>query len=84
MTFRDRVINDNDFCLMAGGAQGAEGGCDLPYDGSKARKAGRFKAPAEIEKWIVQMARENSCRGYTRIRGVLHNLGHEVGRYTVK
>ena len=30
------------------------------------------------------MATENSSWGYTRIRGALRNLGHEVGRNTVR
>jgi len=30
------------------------------------------------------MARENPCWGYTRIRGVLYSLGHEIGRNTIK
>lgn len=30
------------------------------------------------------MARENPIWGYTRIRGALRNLGHEIGRNTIK
>jgi hypothetical protein len=30
------------------------------------------------------MARDNSTWGYTRIRGALHNLGHDIGRNTIK
>jgi transposase InsO family protein len=30
------------------------------------------------------MAKENSTWGYTRIRGALFNLGHEIGRNTIK
>ena len=54
------------------------------YDGSKARKAGRPKTAAEIEQLILQMARGNTTWGYTRIRGALYNLGHEIGRNTIK
>jgi transposase InsO family protein len=54
------------------------------YDGSKARKAGRPKTAAAIEQLIVQMARDNARWGYTRIQGALRNLGHEIGRNTVK
>lgn len=54
------------------------------YDGSKARRAGRPRTAAEIEKLILRMARENPGWGYTRIRGALHNLGHEIGRNTIK
>ena len=54
------------------------------YDGSKARKFGRPKAAAEIEQLIIQMARDNPRWGYTRIRGALYNLGHEIGRNTIK
>ena len=54
------------------------------YDGSKCRTAGRPKTAAEIEELILQMARQNSTWGYTRIRGALYNLGLEIGRNTVK
>ena len=30
------------------------------------------------------MAKENPDLGYTRIRGALHNLGHDIGRNTIK
>ena len=30
------------------------------------------------------MATENPRLGYTRLRGVLHHLGHEIGRNTIK
>jgi HTH-like domain len=33
---------------------------------------------------VVQFATENPRWGYTRIRGALRNLGHELGRNTIK
>ena len=54
------------------------------YDGSAVRKPGRPKTADEIEKLIVQMARDNPGWGYTRIRGALYNLGHDTGRNTIK
>ncbi len=54
------------------------------YDGSKFRKAGRPKTAAEIEQLIIRMVRDNPRWGYTRIRGALYNLGHEIGRNTIK
>ena len=54
------------------------------YDGSKNRTVGRPKTAVEIERLIVQMARQNRTWGYTRIRGALYNLGHEIGRNTIK
>ena len=54
------------------------------YDGSAARSRGCPKTAAEIERLIVQMARDNSAWGCTRIRGALYNLGHEIGRNTIK
>jgi hypothetical protein len=38
----------------------------------------------DIEDLIVRMAQENPRWGYTRIRGALRNLGHEIGRNTIK
>jgi transposase InsO family protein len=54
------------------------------YDGSKSRNVGRPKTSVEIEELILQMARQNRTWGYTRIRGALYNLGHEIGRNTIK
>jgi transposase len=54
------------------------------YDGSKARKAGRPKRAAETEQLIIRMAGANPRWGYTRIRCALRNLGHEIGRNTIK
>ena len=54
------------------------------YDGSEKRRPGRPRTAIEIEKLIVRMARENPRWGYTRIRGALYNLGHEIGRNTIK
>jgi len=45
---------------------------------------GRPRTQPEIAELIVRMARENPSWGYTRLRGALYNLGHEVGRNTVK
>ena len=53
-------------------------------DGSEKRRPGRPRTAIEIEKLIVRMARENPRWGYTRIRGALYNLGHEIGRNTIK
>ncbi len=54
------------------------------YDGSRNRTVGRPRTAAEIEELILQMARQNSTWGYTRIRGALYNLGHDIGRNTIK
>jgi len=53
------------------------------HDGSKLRKTGRPETKQDIEQLIVRMAQDNPRWGYTRIRGVLRNLGHEVGRNTM-
>jgi putative transposase len=54
------------------------------YDGSKARGPGRPRTKPDIAQLILRMARENPTWGYTRIRGALHHLGHEVARNTIK
>ena len=54
------------------------------YDGSQRRGPGRPRVHETIRELVVRMATENSTWGYTRIRGALHNLGHDVGRNTVK
>ena len=54
------------------------------YDGSARRGRGRPMTPCEIAELVVRMALENPRWGYTRIRGALANLGHEIARNTVK
>ena len=54
------------------------------YDGSRKRSPGRPRTAAEIGELILRMARDNPRWGYTRIRGALYNLGHEIGRNTIK
>ena len=40
--------------------------------------------PREVADLVVRMAVENPPWGYTRIRGALANLGHDIARNTVK
>ena len=54
------------------------------YDKSTARKPGRPKIVAEIEKLILDMTRNSPGWGYTRICGALYNVGQEIGRNTDK
>ncbi len=54
------------------------------YDGSARRGRGRPMTARELAELVVRMAVENPTWGYTRIRGALANLGHEIARNTVK
>jgi putative transposase len=54
------------------------------YDGSAARRPGRPPTKTDIAKLVIQMATANRGWGYTRVRGALWNLGHELGRNTIK
>lgn len=54
------------------------------YDGSQHRGPGRPRVAETIRELVLRMARNNASWGYTRIRGALRNLGHDVGRNTVK
>ena len=54
------------------------------YDGSKTRSPGRPPTAKDIRELIVRVARENPTWGYTRLRGALKNLGHELGRNTIR
>jgi putative transposase len=54
------------------------------YDGSKTRRPGRPSTKSDIAALVVRMATENPAWGYTRIRGGLKRLGHNVARNTIK
>src|SRR6202022_3577275 len=54
------------------------------YDGSKARRRGRPSTKADLAALVVRMAKENPTWGYTRIRGGLKSLGHDIARNTIK
>jgi len=54
------------------------------YDGSAKRRPGRPGTVAGVARLLMRMARENPSWGYTRLRGALKNLGHELGRNTIK
>jgi len=54
------------------------------YDGSKHRGPGRPPTKLDIVSLVVRMAKENPSWGYTRLRGALFNLSHEVARNTIK
>jgi len=49
-----------------------------------ARRPGRHVVLAEIRQLVLQMAEENPTWGYTRIQGALQNVGHRVGRSTIR
>jgi putative transposase len=50
---------------------------------SHRRGPGRPRIMKTLVELILQMALENPSWGYTRIRGALANLGHQVGRGTI-
>src|ERR1700726_2096919 len=54
------------------------------YDGSNTRRPGRPSTKPDIAALVVRMATENPTWGYTRIRGGLKRLGHDVARNTIK
>jgi hypothetical protein len=54
------------------------------YDGSSRRGPGRPGTAVDIVEPVLRMARDNGGWGYTRIRGALSNLGHDIGRNTIK
>jgi transposase len=49
-----------------------------------ARHPGRRTVLLEIRRLVVRMAEENPTWGYTRIQGALQNVGHRVGRSTIR
>ncbi len=54
------------------------------YDGSTHRRPGRPSTKPDIAALIVRMATENPTWGYTRIRGGLKGVSHDVARNTIK
>ena len=53
------------------------------WDYSQRRGPGRPRVMKDIVNLIVRMALDNHSWGYTRIKGALANLGHQVGRGTI-
>ncbi len=49
-----------------------------------ARKSGPPGVLLEIRQLVLRMATENPAWGYTRIQGALENVGHRVGRSTIR
>jgi transposase InsO family protein len=48
------------------------------------RTSGRRGVLMEIRRLVIRMATENPAWGYTRIQGALKNVGHQVGRSTIR
>jgi putative transposase len=55
----------------------------LKWTYTQRRGPGRPRVMQTIVDLILRMAHENPSWGYTRIRGALANLGHQVGRGTI-
>jgi putative transposase len=49
-----------------------------------ASRSGRRGMMLGIRRLVVRMAEENPTWGYTRIQGALKNVGHRVGRSTIR
>ena len=54
------------------------------YDGTRRRGPGRPATDANVRELVVRMAKECPTWGDTRIKGAMQNLGHCVGRNTIK
>jgi putative transposase len=54
------------------------------YDGTAKRGAGRPPTAHSIQELVVQLVNDNVGWGYTRLRDALGNLGHVIGRNTIK
>ncbi len=54
------------------------------YDGSAKRGCGRPRTDDAVRELVLRFARENPSWGYTRIVGAMANVGHDLGRNTVK
>jgi putative transposase len=54
------------------------------YDSSRKRRPARRGTKPDLVALILKMAEANPRWGYTRIRGAMKNLGHALGRNTIK
>src|SRR5882672_10665652 len=54
------------------------------YDGTARRNGSKRGTTASPQQLVVRFATENPSWGYTRLQGALRNLGHALGRNTVK
>ena len=54
------------------------------YDGTSRRGTGRPATARTVQTLVITFASENPSGGYTRIRGALRNVGHEIGKNTIK
>ena len=54
------------------------------YDGSARRGRSQRRRTTDIVQLVLRMATDNPTWGYTRIRGALSNLEHDIGRNTIK
>jgi putative transposase len=54
------------------------------YDGSARCGAGRPAGAPSVRQLVITFAAENPGWGYTRLLGALRNVGHELGRNTIK
>ena len=53
------------------------------YSARRSKSVGRPPVAAELEDWVVQLAKDNPGWGYDRIVGALANLGHSLSDQTV-
>jgi putative transposase len=56
----------------------------IAHKWTHARTAGRRGVMLAIRRLVVRMAEENPTWGYTRIQDALNNVGHRVGRSTIR
>jgi len=49
-----------------------------------ARRSGRRSVLVKIRQLVMRMATDNPTWGYTRIQCALNNVGHRVGRSTIR
>ena len=80
-TKRPRLANRRNKVGASGCSRSSLRECPTP---SARRRRGRPITPREVADLVVRMAVENPPWGYTRIRGALANLGHDIARNTVK